>query len=495
MTSYRKLKHLFNRISHLHYIQRIMQWDEAVMMPEGAGVSRANALATLNVIAHKKLISKKVLPLIEAAKDENLSSWDAANLKWMKKRYLTAACISSKLTEQITKATMASEQVWRKLREKNNWKEFLPYLEKTFSLVKEAAERKSAVLGLNPYDALLDEYASGFNQNNINDIFAGLKKSIPTLLQQIVEKQKSFNTQKPQGPFAIEKQKQLGLTLMRALQFDFNHGRLDVSHHPFCGGDSDDVRITTRYNEDEFMTSLFGICHETGHALYEQGLPREWITQPVGKVENMAMHESQSLLIEMELCRSPAFFHYLAPLVEAQFGNQDAMSAENLSQLMMTVKPGFIRVDADEVTYPMHIILRYEIEKSLFNGELAIKDLPARWNELMTDYLGLSTLGNDKNGVMQDVHWPAGAFGYFPAYTLGRMIAAQLFATFEKSHPRFHDEVKQGNFVTLRNWLKKQVHEKASSVSVNELLTEVTGEPLNSAYFVERIKQRYLMSG
>lgn len=494
MTPYQKLKTKFKRISHLHYIQRIMMWDESVMMPEGAGASRAAALATLNVIAHKKLVSKKIMPLIRAAQQEkNLSAWDIANLNWMEKKYLSAACISSKLTEQVTKATMASEQEWRKLREKNHWQAFMPYLEKTFSLVKEIAERKSQALGMSPYDALLDEYAPGFNQKNVDEIFSGLKNTIPDLIQKIVEKQKSFNTKKPVGSFAIEKQKQLGLTLMKALQFDFDHGRLDVSHHPFCGGDSDDVRITTRYNENEFLTSLFGICHETGHALYEQGLPREWITQPVGKVDNMALHESQSLLIEMEVCRSPAFFQYLIPLVEAQFGKQEAISADNLAKLMTTVKPGFIRVDADEVTYPMHIVLRYEIEKSLFNGDLKIKDLPARWNELMIKYLGLSTIDNFKNGVMQDVHWPSGAFGYFPAYTLGRMIAAQLFSTFLQLHPNFFDDVKRGDFVNLKSWLRKNVHEKASSLSVDDLLVEVTGKGLSAEFFLQRIKSRYLV--
>lgn len=493
MRNYPKLKNIFKRISHLQYIQRIMMWDEAVMMPAGAGEFRAQALASLNGIAHKILIRKKVKSLLAAAKlEDNLSFWDDANLKWMEKKYLAAACISAKLTEAMTQTTMASEQAWRVMREKNNWQEFLPHLEKTFSLVKEVADRKAQALSLSPYDAMLDDYAPGFNQKNIDGIFSGLKQTLPALLPLIIQKQKAIATEPPVGPFDIEKQKQLALKVMKDLQFDFHQGRLDISHHPFCSGDTEDVRITTRYNENEFMSSLLGVCHETGHALYEQGLPRQWMTQPVGKVNSMAMHESQSLLLEMEVCRSPAFFHYLIPLIEAQFGKQQAISSENLFRLMTTVKPSLIRVDADEVTYPLHIMLRYEIEKSLFNGELAIKDLPARWNELMTQYLGISTLGNDKDGVMQDVHWPAGAFGYFPAYTLGRLIGAQIFTAFSKTHSGFFAEVKQGNFQTLRNWLRIHIHEQASSLSVNDLLMKVTGEQLNSKYFLERIEQRYL---
>ena len=493
MKNYQRLKNNFKRISHLQYAQRIMMWDESVMMPEGAGVSRAHAVGTLNRIMQKMLISKSNKSLLDLAKHEtNLDTWDAANLKWMEKKYLSASCIPLSLVEQITKTTMACEQAWRKMRAQNNWQEFYPFLDKTFQLTKEIADRKSQVLQLNPYDALLDEYAPGFNQKSIDVIFSGLKKTIPSLLPQIIEKQKANKINKPIGPFAIEKQKQLGLRVMKALQFDFNHGRLDVSHHPFCGGESDDIRITTRYNENEFMSSLFGICHETGHALYEQGLPRDWITQPVGKVDSMAMHESQSLLIEMELCRSKEFFHYLLPLIKEFMGHQEAFSVDNLYQDLITVEPSFIRVDADEVTYPLHIILRYEIEKALLNGDLPLADLPSSWNELMMQYLGIATHTDYKNGVMQDVHWPAGAFGYFPAYTLGRLIAAQLFATFEKSNSGFFAEVKEGNFLTLNRWLKKNVYDYASSITTDDLLMKVTGESLNSDHFVDRIKKRYL---
>lgn len=470
-----------------------MMWDEAVVMPTGAGETRAKIMGTLNRITQDMLTKKKVKKLLDASHNESeLSPWDSANLSWMKKKHIAASCIPLPLTEKLTQTTVICEQAWRTLREENNWHDFLPYLEKTFQLVKEIAERKSQVLNLTPYDALLDEYSPGFNQKSIDHTFDGLKNVLPSLLKDIVNKQNQSTIIQPVGPFPTEKQKSLGLSCMRAMQFDFNKGRLDVSHHPFCGGGEDDVRITTRYREDEFLSSLMGICHETGHALYEQGLPKKWMFQPIGYVNSMAMHESQSLLMEMEVCRSLQFFEFLTPLIQEQFGKHDALTCQNLYKVATEVKPDLIRVDADEVTYPMHIILRYEIEKQLINGDISIKDLPTAWDELMMKYLGISTLNNNKNGVMQDVHWPSGAFGYFPAYTLGRMIAAQLFSTFIQSYPDFYTEIKSGNFETLHTWLHNNVYCNASFLPTQDLLIKFTGESLNPAFFVNGIKKRYL---
>lgn len=495
MEAYKQLKRIFKKLAHLQYAQKIMMWDEAVVMPEGAGAYRANTVATLDGLIQKTLTKKKIKAWLEKAKIENshLSVWDQANLKWMEKKYLSAACVPPQLTERLTKARIICEQAWRKLRAQNKWQEFLPYLENTFQLVKEAATRQAEVLQLTPYEALLDEYAPGFTQATIDRLFSELKQALPTLITQIRNKQSTEALKLPQGPFAKEKQKALGLQVMQSLQFDFNRGRLDSSHHPFCNGIPQDVRITTRYSEDEFITSLLGICHETGHALYEQGLPEKWTSQPVGMVHSMAMHESQSLLLEMQVCRSPAYFQFLLPLIQQEFGKQEAFTADNLFKLVTRVKPSLIRVDADEVTYPLHIVMRYEIEKGLFNGELALRDLPQHWDEFMQKYLGISTHGNDKDGVMQDVHWPSGAFGYFPAYTLGRLMAAQFFTAFSHEHSEVNREIQQGNFQTLIAWLRKHIYESASLLGASALLVKVTGKDLEIGDFIQHIKQRYLV--
>lgn len=493
MNPYKQLKSIFKRLYHLHSIENIMIWDESVMMPEGAGDARANVMGTLNQISHKMLTQKKILRLINEAKDTVLpGAWDTANLTWMEKKHLNAVCVPDQLSKKMTEAQFISQQAWRKCRAENNWLAFLPHQEKTFQLVKEIAERKSQVLGLDPYDVLLDEYSPGFNQSMIDETFKDLKAELPPLIKKIVLEQKSNQTLPLDGPFAIDKQKKLATNIAKTLQFDFNCGRIDVSHHPFSSGNGVDTRITTRYTEDEFMSSISAIVHETGHGLYEQGLPKKWLFQPVGHVNSMAMHESQSLFMEMEVCRSQGFFQYLSPLINQAFGDLPAYSAENLYRLVTQVKPSLIRVDADEVTYPMHIVLRYEIEKDLMNGNIKISDLPAQWNELMMKYLDISTEDNFKDGVMQDVHWPSGAFGYFPSYTLGRLIAAQLFSTFNNNNTDFDSEISTGNFQTLHHWLQENIYQHASSLSADALIQQVTGESLNQQYFINRIKKRYL---
>jgi len=295
-----------------------------------------------------------------------------------------------------------------------------------------------------------------------------------------------------EGPFPIAKQEALARKLMAAVGFDFEHGRLDVSLHPFCGGVPDDVRITTRYNEDDFMSALMGVLHETGHAMYERGLPRDWRLQPVGEARGMAMHESQSLLVEMQASRSREFVAWLAPLVREAFGaSGPAWEADNLLRHYNKVEPDFIRVDADEVTYPAHVILRYRLEKALIAGEMELEALPTEWNKGLKELLGI-TPPDDRLGCLQDIHWYDGAWGYFPTYTLGAMTAAQLFAAAKKAHPEIPAALGQGNFAPLMGWLRQHVHSQASSAGFEEIVAKATGEPLNPKVFEAHLKARYL---
>ena len=279
---------------------------------------------------------------------------------------------------------------------------------------------------------------------------------------------------------------------MESVGFDFNHGRLDVSLHPFCGGVPDDVRITTRYDEDDFLTALMGVLHETGHALYERGLPAQWRLQPVGMARGMAFHESQSLIVEMQACRSPAFVTFLAPLARETFtGRGPAWEAENLVRLYGRVEPGFIRVDADEVTYPAHVILRYRLEKALIAGQMEVEDIPGAWNEGMQDLLGISP-PNDGLGCLQDIHWYDGAWGYFPTYTLGAMTAAQLFDAACRANGGILPAIGQGDFSPLMTWLGEKVHSLGSSMSSDEILIHATGRGLDPEIFKTHLQSRYL---
>ncbi|KTD10649.1 thermostable carboxypeptidase 1 [Legionella gratiana] len=493
MNAYQKLEHHLKKYYDFENLAAIVSWDEAAMMPAGGGKARAEALATLSAVQHGWLTHKKVAELIKQAKDlEELSLWQQRNLYWIEKKYQQSTCIPAKLIEEYTNESLICAQAWRELRSKNDWKTFKPYLEKLFKKVKTITDIKSQVFHKSSLDVLIDEYSPDLDCKTITPIFNALKQELPSLIPKILEKQNQRELKPISGHFPIEQQKQLGMEIMSHLGFDFNHGRLDISHHPFCGGISSDVRITTRYNQHEFLSSLMAITHETGHALYEQGLLNEWRTQPVGHSLGMSVHESQSLLIEMQICRSLAFIHFITPLVQKYFPEAQNITTDNVFYHYTRVQPGFIRVDADEVTYPLHVILRYEIEQLLFAAEITIDDLPSVWNSYMQKYLGLSTLGDDKNGVMQDVHWPSGIFGYFPAYTFGALIAAQLFAALKKSIPDIKDQVKEGQFKPLLGWLRENLHQKGRLYPYQELIRQATGEELNSDYYFAHIKEKYL---
>ncbi|MBX6323852.1 MAG: carboxypeptidase M32, partial [Rhodospirillaceae bacterium] len=297
---------------------------------------------------------------------------------------------------------------------------------------------------------------------------------------------------RPTGPFPREAQRALGETVMRALGFDFEHGRLDVSLHPFCGGVAEDVRITTRYDEADFASALMGVIHETGHALYERGLPAAWRRQPVGQARSMSVHESQSLFWEMQVARSRPFLAWLAPHLARTFGaDTGAWTPDNLHRLWTRVRPGFIRVEADEATYPAHVILRYRLEKAMVVGDLEVRDLPAAWNEGMHAMLGLVP-PSDREGCLQDIHWFDGAWGYFPTYTLGAIAAAQLFEAAARALPDLAGLIERGEFAPLREWLGEAVHARAASLPTRDLLIAATGRPLDPAVFRRHLEARYL---
>jgi len=316
---------------------------------------------------------------------------------------------------------------------------------------------------------------------------------LPTLIAGALERQAARPPLLPlAGRFPVEAQRRLGVQLMERLGFDFEHGRLDVSLHPFCGGTPDDVRLTTRYDESNFTRALMGVLHETGHALYERGLPNDWRRQPVGHARGMSLHESQSLLMEMQACRSREFIEFLAPLLREAFGGSgQAWQADNLYRLYTHVERSLIRVDADEVTYPAHVILRYRLERALITGDLALADLPGAWNDGMRALLGVAP-ANDREGCLQDIHWYDGAWGYFPTYTLGAMTAAQVFDAAKRADPRILPSIAAGDFAPLLAWLRANVHAKGSRYATAEIIAQATGRPLDALSFERHIETRYL---
>ncbi|WP_029827316.1 carboxypeptidase M32, partial [Vibrio parahaemolyticus] len=382
------------------------------------------------------------------------------------------------------------EHAWRTQRANNDWAGFEKNWAEVVKLSQEEAQIRADANGTTPYDAMLNVYEPGTTSASLDTLFSDVKTWLPSLIDEAIEKQKSNNILLPSGHYPAEKQKALGLQVMKLLQFDFEHGRLDESVHPFCGGVPTDVRITTRYDESEFMQSLMGIVHETGHARYEQGLPKELAGTPAGEARSMGIHESQSLFFEMQIGRNNAFIDHLARLASNHFSGNE-FAKDNLAKIYTRVEKGFIRVDADELTYPAHVILRYEIERDLMNGVIKHTDVPELWNEKMKAYLGLSTEGNFKNGCMQDIHWTDGSFGYFPSYTLGAMYAAQFMAAMKKTID-VDGVIQSGDLSPIFTWLSDNIWSKGSLLTTDELVKHATGETLNAQHFQAHLKSRYL---
>ncbi len=493
MDAYRSLAEGFGRIAALEGAAGILDWDSRTQMPDGAAEGRADQLAALQGLIHDLLTAPALDEELARAEEEPLDPGARANLREMRRVRRHAAAVPRDLVEANARAVMRAEMVWREARARSDFALLAPHLAEVLRLQREIGAAKGAALGLSPYDALLDAYDPGLRRGLIEPLFAELRAVLPGLIEAVRARQAAAPPALPlPGPFPVETQRAVGLALMGAAGFDFRRGRLDVSLHPFCGGAADDVRITTRYDERDVMRALMGVLHETGHALYEQGRPAAWRGQPAGQARGMSLHESQSLIIEMQAGRSPEFLSFLAPLLGRHFaGEGPAWSAANLTRLATAVSPGLIRVDADEVTYPAHILLRTELEIAMIAGDLAVADLPEAFAAGMRDLLGLA-VPNDALGCLQDIHWPGGSFGYFPTYTLGAMMAAQLFAAACAAEPGIRPGLARGDFAPLVGWLRRHVHERASLLDTQDLLVAATGQPLSSAPFLGHLRQRYL---
>jgi carboxypeptidase Taq len=497
-SAYARLEELGKKLEAIEHAQSILSVDEAVMMPTGGGEKRAEAMSVLAGMYHEMATAPEIGDWLSAAESEALDERQQAAIRESRRVYSNMTCLSADFVRKQVNARVRSEQLWRELRPKGDWAGFLPAFEGVVATAREEARLRAEALGLAPYDAMMEQYDPGNRAADIAPLFEQLKQFLKDFVPAALAHQEERLRQRPlkpfNAPFPIDKQKALGLALMEAIGFDFEHGRLDISHHPFCGGVPTDVRMTTRYVTGEFLSSLMGILHETGHGLYEQNLPKQWAHWPVGKARGMAIHESQSLFVEKQIARSAEFWEWAMPHVRKHLG-EDATAGWELEDVLAHVhliKRGLIRVDADEATYPLHVILRFEIEKELIEGTLAPRDVPEAWDVRMRDYLGLSTIDDPKDGPMQDVHWPSGAFGYFPSYTLGAMMAAQQWAALETEQPDARENMRHGRFVEINDWRRERIWSQASFHSTPELLQRATGEPLNARHFEAHLRRRYL---
>ena len=481
----------FTRLYRLEHLQSLAFWDQAAMMPGGGAEARAAALAELASVMHQVRTDPALPDALARATDEPLSGEQRANLREMKREWRAANALPDALVQRCQLATARCSHAWRSQRPANDWAGFLPNFRAVVDAARDEAELLSQAAGVRPYDALMDRFEPGMTCAQLDPLFDDLLQWLPGLIQQMQVRQQSEVVIAPVGPFGVDAQRTLCLQVMDLLGFDFARGRLDVSAHPFAGGVPEDVRLTNRYTAGDFISGLLGAIHETGHGRYEQGRPRALLGQPVAQARSMAIHESQSLAFEMQLGRHPGFLASLLPLIRQAFGDQPAFEVENLRRLLTRVQPGLIRVDADELSYPLHVILRYRIERQLIERAVQPEDVPTLWDAGMASLLGQDSRGNHRDGALQDMHWPEGMFGYFPSYSLGAMYAAQWFAAMRVAQPGLDDRINAGDVSPVFDWLQQHIWAPASRWPTAELARRASGETLNPAHYRAHLQARY----
>jgi carboxypeptidase Taq len=492
--AYDRLVARFARIATVGEAIGMLGWDASVMMPPGGAAARGDQLAVLSGIAHEMTTADALADDIAEAGDAPPADvWQAANLKLMRHRHLRAIALPPDLVEAQSRANAACETVWRWARPASDFSAVRPHLEEVVRLVREGAVALGEAFRMTPYDALMDGFQRGIGVADVAPIFGDYETFLADALPRAEAIQAARGAAKPlAGPFSIDVQEALCRRLSAAAGLDYTHARLDRSAHPFSGGTPTDSRITSRYTPDECFQSIMGVMHETGHAMYEMGLPPDHARQPVGEAAGMGAHESQSLLIELQVCRSDAYLSWLGPQLHAEFGGDVALySGENLGRLLRHVERSFIRVESNEVTYPAHVILRFRLEQALIAGDLAVRDLPGAWNDGLQALLGI-TPPDDRRGCLQDIHWYDGAFGYFPSYTLGAMAAAQIMAAVRADLPNLDASIAAGDLAPLMGWVRREIHGRANLLGFNDLLRAATGKPLDATAFEAHLTARYL---
>ena len=491
MDAYDELLERLKNIDLISQIGSLLGWDQEVLMPPKAAALRAEQLAWMSKTGHESTTNPRIGELLtELEGRDNLNDVQVANVRLARDSYDKATKLPTEFVEEMAKHKSQSLISWQKARAEDDFSIFRDDLAKMVDL----ARQKADYLGYEElrYDALLDIYESGLSVSRVDPLFAGLRENVAPLVKAVVER-----GERPEMSFIENNswsqsgQEALSQSVSEALGFDFAAGRRDASTHPFCGGPNpDDVRWTTRYSESDPFGSLYGSMHETGHGLYEQGRPRNLDFQPAGQANRLGVHESQSRLFENQVGRSREFCEWALPIWKENFPeNMDGVSAEDLWRAVNLVEPSLIRVEADEATYNLHIMIRYEVEKRLIAGEIEVDDLPDVWDDMYEEFLGIRA-PNRTLGVLQDIHWSMGAFGYFPTYTLGNLYAAQLLAKAREDLPDHDEQIRNGDFAPILDWMRTRVHARGSILEPAALIEEATGSPPSPDAFVEYLRDK-----
>ena len=491
MSAYDELLGRLKDIDMIGQIGGLLGWDQEVLMPPKAAALRAEQLAWASKAGHMRLTDPRIGELLEELEaSEELDDVQAANIRLARESYDKATKLPTEFVAEMAKHRSESLVSWTEARAKDDFSIFRDDLAKSIDL----ARQKADYLGFDElrYDALLDIYETGLTVARLDPLFAGLRDSVAPLIKAVVESGNRPDMSWVEGnSWAQSGQEALSQGVTEAIGFDFDAGRRDVSTHPFCGGTNpDDVRWTTRYSESDPFGSLYGSMHETGHGTYEQGRRRDLDFQPAGEANGLGVHESQSRMWENQVGRSREFCEWVLPLWQQHFPeNMEGVSAKALWQAVNLVEPSLIRVEADEATYNLHIMIRYEIEKRLIAGDLEVDDLPDAWDDMYEEFLGIRA-PNRALGVLQDIHWSMGAFGYFPTYTLGNLYAAQLLAAAREDLPGHDEQIRRGEFAPLLAWMREHVHRRGSILEPADLIEEATGSPPSPDAFVEYLQDK-----
>ncbi len=493
--SYDELISRVKEVSILSSCSSILWWDQETYMPKAGVGHRSEQLGLLAKIIHKKFTDPRIGELLSELENSDYmkdkESVEAVNIREIRHYYDKQTKLPEKLVVEISKTTSLAQQNWAEARKKSDFSIFAPFLEKVINLMIEKADAYG--YEGEPYNALLDDYEPGSNVKEIEEVFKNLKTEIINILERIKNAPVKPDPKILEGNFDVNLQRIFGESVILSFGFDLNSGRIDTSTHPFCSGiGPGDTRLTTRFDPNRLSNALFGLMHEAGHALYEMGIDKtNHFGTPMGEAVSLGIHESQSRLWENQVGRSKSFWKYFFPQAQRIF--KQSLSNVDLDSFygaINYVTPSYIRVEADETTYNLHILLRFELERALLNKELKSSDIPYEWNSRFKKYFGID-VDKDSNGCLQDIHWSGGLFGYFPTYTLGNLFAAQFFEKAKKDIPDLEQQFEKGIFSELRNWLKENIHKHGQRYRANVLIEKVTGKPLSHIPFINYLNRKY----
>lgn len=483
------------RTAVLASVEALLGWDEQTMLPRAGGPHRADQAAEMAAVVHRLRTDPRQAERLARLADSRLAAegtpHQRVTIRLLKRDADKQARLPARLVEQLARTAVEAQQAWTEARGSSNWSAMEPHLGRMFALKREQAACQRP--DLDPYDALLDDYEPGCRWRELAGRFAPLREALVSLVGECVAGPRQPDDSILREPtYPIDAQRGFVRDVAARIGFDFDRGRLDTTAHPFCTTlGPDDCRITTRWDERSLPTALFGVLHEAGHGLYEQGLPREWYGLPPGEAASLGVHESQSRLWENLVGRSLPFWEWCLPLARRAFpGQLGDVTPSRFHDALLRVRPSFIRVEADEVTYNLHVLLRFDLERAVVRGEMAIADLPAAWNERFSSDFGVGPPDHAR-GVLQDIHWSAGLIGYFPTYTLGNVYAAQLMAAARRSLPDLDSRLAAGSFADLLDWLRREVHSWGRLEESGPLLERSTGTAVDATWLLQSLRGRY----